>query len=71
FGRKISDRQYMLTPKEIEVCALIRIGLSNKEIASRLFLSVETVEKHRKNIRRKLGLVGKGINLQTHLTDFQ
>ncbi len=45
-----------ITPREREVLALIGAGESNKAIARALRLSVKTVEKHRSNLMRKLGL---------------
>jgi two-component system nitrate/nitrite response regulator NarL len=48
----------LLTLREKEVLALIAEGLSSKEIASRLTLSVRTVETHRLNIKRKCELEG-------------
>lgn len=45
-----------LTPREQEVLALIAEGDSNKEIASKLFVSVRTVECHREHIMRKLNI---------------
>jgi len=42
-----------ITPKEKEVLSLLAQGFSSKEIASRLFISVHTVESHRKNLRFK------------------
>lgn len=45
-----------LSPREIEVARLVSEGLSSKEVASRLNLSVRTVEKHRANIMDKLGV---------------
>lgn len=44
-----------LTPREREILAMIAIGLSNKDTARRLDLSVRTVETHRLNIRKKTG----------------
>lgn len=43
-----------LTRREKEIIALIVQGLSNQEIAERLFLSVRTVENHRFNLIQKL-----------------
>ncbi len=43
-----------LTPREKEILILIAEGNTNKEIAKELFLSVKTVETHRRNIYRKL-----------------
>ncbi len=45
-----------ITPREEEVLTLIASAYSTKEIANRLDLSVKTVEKHRSNLMRKLGL---------------
>jgi two-component system response regulator NreC len=52
------DRFELLTGREREVLQLIAEGNSNKEVAARLFLSVYTVETHRKNILEKLKLHG-------------
>lgn len=52
-----------LTPKELQICNMVRHGLSVKEIAEILHLSPRTVDKHRENIRRKLNIRSKKINL--------
>jgi DNA-binding NarL/FixJ family response regulator len=46
----------MLTPREREMLFLIGEGLSNREIADALVLSVKTVETHRANLSRKLNV---------------
>jgi predicted ATPase/DNA-binding CsgD family transcriptional regulator/DNA-binding XRE family transcriptional regulator len=48
-----------LTPRQAEVLRLLADGLSNKEIAARLYLSLGTVERHLTTIYRKLGLGGR------------
>ena len=45
-----------LTDRESEVLRLISFGYSNKEIGSRLDLSVKTIEAHKANAMRKLGI---------------
>lgn len=45
-----------VTPRELEIIRLIAQELSTSEIAERLFISVGTVETHRHNILRKLGV---------------
>lgn len=49
-----------LTKREREIFMLIGNRQTTIEIASQLTLSTSTVETHRKNIRRKLKLKGKG-----------
>lgn len=67
FGRTLINTGDKLTPREVEISRFVKNGLRNKEIAEMLNISVRTVEKHRRTIRRKLGLNNKRINLQTHL----
>lgn len=67
FGRKIADRRLRLTPREIEVCNLVKNGLTSKEIAGLLKIALHTVEKHRRMARNKLDIANKGINLRTYL----
>ena len=45
-----------LTEREREVLSLLAIGHTNPEIATLLYLSPRTVESHRANIQRKLGV---------------
>ncbi len=52
------DSYELLSEREREVLQLIAEGNSNKEIAGRLYLSVYTVETHRKNILEKLQVRG-------------
>jgi ATP/maltotriose-dependent transcriptional regulator MalT len=48
-----------LSRREREVVALIAEGLSNRQIAERLVLSVRTVERHIENVYNRLGISGK------------
>jgi DNA-binding CsgD family transcriptional regulator len=48
-----------LSNRELEVLELVAAGLSNEEIASRLYVSVRTVERHLSNIYAKLRVSGK------------
>lgn len=45
-----------LTIREREIVQLLAEGRTNKEVASKLFISIKTAEAHRVNINRKLGL---------------
>lgn len=52
----VSDESYELSEREREVLLLVAKGLSSKEIADRLNISVHTVNTHRKNITHKTGI---------------
>jgi PAS domain S-box-containing protein len=67
FGRKITLKDYKLTPREVHICNMIKRGLSSKEIANFLNISKFTVGRHRHNIRKKLKLTNKKDNLNTFL----
>jgi PAS domain S-box-containing protein len=56
-----------LTPTELQICKLIRRGLSSKEIATIQSVSAHTVQTHRRSIRGKLNIKGEGVNLTTFL----
>lgn len=55
-GAKAPQRIDLLTDREREVLALLARGLSSKEIAVDLDISTRTVETHRANLMRKLGV---------------
>lgn len=67
YGKKIASQAFNLTAREIEICGNIKNGKSNKEIAKLLKIDTETVERHRNNIRKKLNLVKKDVNLNAFL----
>ena len=67
FVRKLSAIHFGLTPTEIRVANLVKEGRTTKEIASLLTSSVRAVEFHRENLRKKLGLKERKINLRTYL----
>ena len=52
-----------LTERELELLQLLAAGLKNKEIAETLFISVNTVQYHNKNIFSKLGVSRRGLAL--------
>jgi two-component system response regulator NreC len=58
-GKRVDKAQVTLSDRESEVLRLIASGYSNKEIAAHLSLSVKTVEAHKANAVRKLGLKGR------------
>ncbi len=67
FARQLSSRHLKLTPTEIKVANLIKLGKTTKEIAEIDSSSMRTVEGHRNSIRKKMGLNNRKINLRTYL----
>jgi len=57
---KPQEKKQVLSKSEREILKLIGQGKTSSEIAALRFNSVSTIETHRKNIIRKLGLQGKG-----------
>ncbi len=66
----IASRFLNLTPTEIQVANLIIEGRSSKEIAEILGVSKRTVDSHRRNVRDKMGIVNKKVNLRSLLMSF-
>lgn len=57
-----------LSKTEVAVAKLIKAGFSTKDIGNMMNLAFDTIQTHRKNIRRKLGLAGSGrTSLYGHL----
>lgn len=55
-SKKPLSKNQPLTEREITILKQITMGLTNQEIAEKLFLSIHTVMTHRKNITKKLGI---------------
>jgi len=56
-----------LSPVEVVICDMIKRGLSSKEIANLRGITPSTVGRHRENIRHKLGLANRKVNLVSYL----
>ena len=54
--RKEKKTAILITPREREVLHLIAYEFSTKQIASKLFVSYETISTHRQNLMRKLNV---------------
>ncbi|NTW88929.1 MAG: helix-turn-helix transcriptional regulator, partial [Desulfobulbaceae bacterium] len=67
FANNFSSKLVRLTPAEIQVANLVKLGKRTKEIAGIMNLSPGTISIHRKNIRKKLDLTHQKANLQTTL----
>jgi len=67
FINKLSIDFKNLSPRELQVAALIKQGKSSKDIAAILNLSVGTVNAYRNSIREKLHLVSSETNLRSYL----
>jgi len=69
YGNKITNLSHKLSPREIEICNLVKANLTSKDISQLLNISVKTVDKHRRNIRKKLEISNKDVNLVSLLRD--
>ena len=67
FLRNLVNFNSSLTPTEIKVVEMVKNGLRAKEIAGSLGTSISTVETHKKNIRKKLNITNKSVNLKSYL----
>ena len=67
FLQKLRTKGTGFTSRELEICTLIKQGMSSKDIARYLSTSEETVRAQRKAIRRKLGIANKKTSLQAAL----
>ncbi len=56
-------KTHSLSRKELKIFTMITSGMTTEEIAEKLFISPETVKSHRRNIRKKLSLVGNKVTL--------
>ena len=56
-----------LTPAEMQVANLVKFGRSTKEISETSNLSLRTVESHKRNIRKKLGITNRNTALRSFL----
>lgn len=67
FSKGISYKFLKLSPVETRIANYVREGRTTKEIADLLHLSPRTIETHRRNIRKKIGITNKKETLRTIL----
>jgi DNA-binding CsgD family transcriptional regulator len=67
FVTRVETAAGALSLREQQLCGMIRLGMSSKEIAESLNLSISTVHNHRERIRHKLGLQNTRTNLASYL----
>jgi PAS domain S-box-containing protein len=67
FLHRISQGCFDLTPQEIRVADFVKFGNTTKEIADILGVSIKTIDYHRDNIRKKLGIKNRQTNLRSFL----
>jgi PAS domain S-box-containing protein len=68
FLHQLSSQYFNLTPKEVQIAGLVKDGKTTKEIAKLLNNSIGTIEFHRNNLRKKLGLRNTKTNLRSFLS---
>ena len=67
FGVNIASNKWRLSDREIEVCNLIKEGVTTSGIAEILCTSKRTIDNHRNHIRKKLGISNDQISLKEYL----
>ena len=68
FGPNLSARLINFTPTEMQVINLVKKNRTSKEISDTMNLATSTINFHRNNIRKKLGINNKRINLSSYLS---
>jgi len=71
FSRKLSSKYWKLTPMEFQIANFVRNGQTTKEIAGSLRVATSTINTYRDNIRKKLRIKNRKINLKTYLMNIK
>lgn len=69
FEKNLTNHCPDLSPNDKKICALLKLGLTTKDIASITFRELRSVESARNRLRKKLGLSAE-VNIQTFLAQF-
>ncbi|MFO7559418.1 MAG: PAS domain S-box protein [Desulfobacterales bacterium] len=71
FSRRLNSKFWKLTATEFQVANFIKNGKTTKEIANLMGVATSTIDTYRDNIRTKLGIKNRKINLRTYLMDIK
>lgn len=71
FSRGLNSKYWKLTPMEFQVANFVKNGKTTKEIAKLLGVATSTVDTYRNNIRKKIGIQNKKVNLKTYLLNIK
>lgn len=70
FFKQLEAAHPDLSPKEKRLCALLKLNLSTNEMADLSGLSPKSIENARTRLRKKLGLTGSKVELNSYLNQF-
>jgi len=71
FMKDLGHKYFRLSPTEINIANLIRLGTSTKDIVDQLKMTKRTVDFHRDRIREKIGIKNTKANLKTVLQELE
>ncbi len=71
FTTNLIRKYASLTPREVQIANMIQQDMTIKEMAEALHISESSVAFHRLNIRKKMGLANKKLNLKTYLRSME
>ena len=71
FTTNLLRKYASLTPREVQIANMIQQDMTIKEMAETLHISESSVAFHRLNIRKKMGLANKKLNLKTYLRSLE
>jgi len=67
YAKNLFAKSLGFTPTELQIADLVKLGKTTKEIAELLNVSARAIDFHRNNLRKKLGLKNRKVNLRSYL----